>query len=78
FEPYERDDGLHPTRPGAERPRYDGYLEAQGYPARNPWEDWANSGEGPDGTTQNGWLLAHGDKQARVPDEHSETPYMTR
>ncbi|MBN8940132.1 MAG: alkaline phosphatase family protein [Rhizobiales bacterium] len=78
FEPYERDDGLHPTRPGAERPRYDSYLEAQGYPARNPWEDWANSGEAPDGTTQNGWLLAHGDKQARVADEHSETPYMTR
>ena len=27
---------------------------------------------------QNGWLLAHADKAARVPDEHSETPYMTR
>ena len=27
---------------------------------------------------QNGWLLVHADKAARVPDEHSETPYMTR
>ena len=26
----------------------------------------------------NGWLLAHADKPARVPEEHSETPYMTR
>ncbi|MDO9247495.1 MAG: hypothetical protein Q7U11_13600 [Phenylobacterium sp.] len=27
---------------------------------------------------QNGWLLVHADKQARVPDEHSETPHTTR
>ena len=27
---------------------------------------------------QNGWLLVHADKAARIPDEHSETPYMTR
>ncbi|MCZ0733645.1 sulfatase-like hydrolase/transferase [Phreatobacter sp. AB_2022a] len=78
FEPYERDDGLHPTRPGADRPRYDGYLAAEGYAGPNPWEDFANSGEAADGTRQNGWLLAHGDKPARVSDEQSETPYMTR
>ncbi len=76
FEPYERDDGLHPdARP---RPRYDAYLREQGYDAPNPWEQWANSGTAPDGSLQNGWLLAHADKSARVPDEHSETPYMTR
>ena len=78
FEPYERDDGLHPTRPGAERPRYDGYLAAEGYAGPNPWEDFANSGEAAGGARQNGWLLAHGDKPARVSDEQSETPYMTR
>ena len=44
----------------------------------NPWEHWANSGAAEDGTLQNGWLLVHADKAARVPDEHSETPYMTR
>ena len=27
---------------------------------------------------QNGWLLVHADKAARIPEEHSETPYMTR
>ena len=39
---------------------------------------WANSGAAEDGRLQNGWLLVHADKAARVPDEHSETPYMTR
>jgi arylsulfatase A-like enzyme len=76
FEPYERDDGLHPT--GRPQPRYNSYLRERGYDAENPWEHWANSGEAPDGALQNGWLLVHADKTARVPDEHSETPYMTR
>ena len=76
FEPYERDDGLHPT--GRPRPRYDAYLREHGYDAANPWEHWANSGAADDGTLQNGWLLVHADKAARIPDEHSETPYMTR
>ena len=76
FEPYERDDGLHPSnRP---RPRYDSYLREQGYDAPNPWEHWANSGAGADGELQNGWLLVHADKAARIPAELSETPYMTR
>ena len=76
FEPYERDDGLHPT--GRPRPAYDNYLREHGYDAPNPWEHWANSGAAEDGSLQNGWLLVHADKAARVPDEHSETPYMTR
>ena len=42
FEPYERDDGLHPT--GRPRPKYDAYLREHGYDAANPWEHWANSG----------------------------------
>ena len=76
FEPYERDDGLHPT--GRPRPRYDSYLREQGYDAPNPWEHWANSGAADDGELQNGWLLVHADKAARIPEELSETPYMTR
>jgi len=76
FEPYERDDGLHPNP--SPRPRYDTYLRDLGYNAENPWEQWANSAAGPDGEILNGWLLAHADKPARIPEEHSETPYMTR
>ena len=48
FEPYERDDGLHPT--GRPRPKYDAYLRERGYDAANPWEHWANSGADEDGT----------------------------
>jgi len=64
FEPYERDDGLHPT--GRPRPKYDAYLRERGYDASNPWEHWANSGADDDGALQNGWLLVHADKAARV------------
>ena len=75
FEPFERDDGLHPDP--APRPRYDAYLRARGYNGANPWEHWANSGRDAEGNLQNGWLLAHADKPASVAEEDSETPYMT-
>ncbi|WP_054308389.1 alkaline phosphatase family protein [Mesorhizobium sp. 1M-11] len=78
FEPYERDDGLHPSSSYDPDPAYDSYLREQGFDAENPWEHWANSGSGEDGENFNGWLLVHADKAARVPEEHSETPYMTR
>jgi len=78
FEPYERDDGLHPDGPYDPDPAYDRYLRDQGFNAKNPWEELANSAQGPDGELQNGWLLVHADKPARIPEEHSETPYMTR
>lgn len=78
FEPYGRDDGLHPGgRRHANEP-YNVYLRAKGYEGNNPWETWANSGEAPDGTIQNGWLLVHADKKARAPDEDTETPWTTR
>ncbi|MEZ2330261.1 sulfatase-like hydrolase/transferase [Mesorhizobium sp. RCC_202] len=78
FEPFERDDGLHPSTSYDPDPAYDAYLREHGFDAENPWEHWANSGEGENGENFNGWLLVHADKAARVPDEHSETPYMTR
>ncbi len=78
FEPYERDDGLHPDGPYDPDPPYDEYLRAHGFDGENPWEDWANSAEGDDGALLSGWLLQNSDRPARVPDEHSETPYLTR
>src|SRR3954447_10887258 len=36
FEPYERDDGLHPGERTRSRPRYDEYLREQGFDAPNP------------------------------------------
>ncbi|WP_168713343.1 sulfatase-like hydrolase/transferase, partial [Cochlodiniinecator piscidefendens] len=78
FEPYERDDGLHPKNGPYDVPAYNRYLAQQGYNSSSPWEDWANSAEGPDGEILNGWLWTHADKPARIQEDHSETPYMTR
>ena len=77
FEPYERDDGLHPDQPARARATTT-ICASRALKPTNPWEHWANSGAADDGSLQNGWLLVHADKAARVPEEHSETPYMTR
>lgn len=77
FEPFERDDGLHPFASTDRAPDYNEYLRRQGFEGDNPWEEWANSGEGPDGEILSGWLLKHSGLPARVPAEHSETAYMT-
>jgi len=77
FEPFERDDGLHPSG-RSRRPRYEQYLADKGYDGPDPWLNWANSAEDENGNLLNGWLLEHADKPARVREEDSETPYMTR
>ena len=78
FEPFERDDGLFPAGGRRGDPAYNNYLRALGYGGESPWEAWANAAQGPNGEVLNGWLLEHADKPARIPEEHSETPYMTR
>ncbi len=82
FEPYERDDGLHGSGPdGKYDPKpaaYDDYLRELGYAGDNPWDDWANAASDDDGNLLSGWLLKNASKPARVAEEHSETPYMTR
>ena len=77
FEPFDRDDGLHPYGGIDPSPAYDDYLRRQGFEGDNPWDDWANSAAGDDGELLSGWLLRYSNLAARVPDEHSETPYMT-
>lgn len=78
FDAYERDDGIHPYSGHDPDPRYNDYLRAQGYGGDNPWESWANSAVDTDGTVRSGWFLKYSNLPARVPDEHSETPYITR
>jgi len=78
FEPYERDDGQHPYGPVKGDPEYNRYLIEHGFTGENPWEDWANSAEGPNGEILSGWLMENAHLPARIPEEHSETPYMTR
>jgi arylsulfatase A-like enzyme len=81
FDPYERDDGLHSKgiegRYDPNLPRYEQYLRDKGYDSENPWHDYANSVE-IEGKPTSGWYNKHADKPARVSEEDSETPYMTR
>jgi len=80
FEPFERDDGLHPTplmRQLGKTLRYNDWLRDKGYDGENPWDSWANSAEGPGGEILSGWDLRHSNLPARVAEEHSETAYMT-
>ena len=82
FDPFERDDGLHAIGPDGRYdprlPRYNRYLNERGYPGDNPWHDWANAASGLDNKLASGWAMRHAHKPARVKDEDSETPYMTR
>jgi arylsulfatase A-like enzyme len=82
FDPYERDDGLHGVGPDGrydpQKPRYDQYLNEQGYAGDNPWHDWANAAQDTGNQLASGWAMRHARKPARVREEDSETPYMTR
>ena len=78
FEVYERDDGVHPdTMVRADLP-YNNYLKSRGYTEDdNPWHWAANSVETEHGV-RSGFFNDRVDLPARVCDEDSETPYMTR
>lgn len=77
FEPYDRDDGIHPNLFGArvDTP-YCNYLRGKGYAGDNPWHDYANSAEGENGEILSGWKMRHAALPARIREEDAETPYM--
>ena len=77
FEPFERDDGLHPDSQRQKWSSYDDYLVSHGYESENPWSDFANSGINENGELVSAWLLKNSRLPANVPEEHSETAYMT-
>jgi len=80
FEPFERDDGLHPEVDGqlaGPDPAYNQWLRQLGYSGDNPWHTWTNSVEGENGEVLSGWSMRNARRPARVKEEHSETAYMT-
>ncbi|MDP6093116.1 MAG: sulfatase-like hydrolase/transferase [SAR324 cluster bacterium] len=77
FEPWERDDGVHPDQSVDPDMAYNQYLRNQGYAGENPWHSVANSAEGPNGEILSGWQMRNARLPARVSREHSETAYMT-
>ena len=56
---------------------YDKYLRSHGMDGDNPWEEWANTAQRPDGSLCSGWMLENSKYAARVPKEHSETAWLT-
>lgn len=77
FDPYERDDGLHPYSGHDPDPHYNQYLREHGFDGDNPWEEWANTVIDNEGRLHSGWFLKYSHLPARVPAEHSETAYTT-
>ena len=78
FEAYERDDGVHPDSMVRADLAYNQYLKSQGYADDdNPWHWAANSVETEHGV-RSGFFNDRVDLPARVSDEDSKTPYMTR
>lgn len=76
FELWDRLDGVHPT--GGKKPsHYNDYLQLQGIPSENPWEDFANAPEGDDGEALSAWQMVHADRPARLEEKYSETAYTT-
>ena len=77
FEPYEREDGLHPNGGRYKaNAKYDAHMRSRGWDDENPWQDVANSAEDENGEILSGWFLENADKPARCANEDSETPYI--
>ncbi len=80
FEPFDRDDGLHPdylvfnVQPPV---KYNQYLKEQGYEGANPWAENANGAVDEEGNILDGFYMRHNGKPANIAEEHSETPYTT-
>jgi len=77
FEPFERDDGLHPDPLVSPNLHYNRYLRARGYSGDNPWHTHANSALDADGNLASGWYLRHAALPANIREEDSETPWLT-
>ncbi len=76
FEPFLRDDGIHPDPMDGDT-EYFKHLRAHGYEADNPWEAFANSAQANTDEAVSGWFMRHADRPARVPAHLSESAYLT-
>jgi arylsulfatase A-like enzyme len=75
FEPYARDDGIHPDGRRFKHASYNDYLRSRGYPGANPWHEYANAGLDERGELASGWLLRNAHRAARIPDALSESAW---
>lgn len=77
FEPYFRDDGVHPDNPRALKQAYNQYLLEKGYDSSNPWHHYANGAQD-NGDFKSGWFFANASYPADIKESDSETAVMTQ
>ena len=77
FVPYELFAGLYPDPILPADLGYSRYLRSRGFGGDNPWETWANSAVDSNGKIVSGWQMRNAALAARVPEEHSETAFIT-
>ena len=77
FEPYFRDDGVHPDRNPDNAAAYNHFLRENGYNGKNPWHTYANGHTDGDGRFKSGWFLEQSGAPADIPEALSETPVTT-
>ncbi len=75
FEPYARDDGIHPDGVPVRHAPYNAYLRTRGYTGANPWHAYANAALDEDGALASGWQLRNARRPARIPDALSESAW---
>ena len=76
FEPYFRDDGIHPDVSPNQFAAYNDHLRENGYNGHNPWHEYAH-GFKVDDQFHSGWFMQNSGKSAEIPEPLSETPVTT-
>lgn len=77
FEPYFRDDGVHPDSNPDFAADYNQFLRNNGYNGPNPWHAYANSTVDEQGRRRSGWFMEESGTSADIPEPLSETPVTT-
>lgn len=77
FEPYFRDDGVHPDPNPDKFADYNQHLREHGYNGHNPWHEYAHGvSNGAEGF-ESGWFMENSNQPADIPEELSETTVTT-
>ena len=77
FEPYFRDDGIHPDASPDRYADYNHYLRQHGFDTHNPWHQFTHGTTDEQGEFVSGWFLENSHRAADIPEEHSETTVTT-
>ena len=78
FYPFEAYSGLYPDSMLPDALGYVEYLRNNQLNGNNPWERWVNSAINSAGERVSGWQMRNAGLAACVPEEHSETAFITK